>query len=274
MEPQRETPPYTSSSEFVSTRSLVPQDVRGESIPVGLHIYGRTEGNEKVSLGQEYKNWGNQDRLLYAVANGVTIAGVADEGQGADSVDILGQLLTDPNLRRRLRYASPREREKIVRGQLSCYSREYCNTGFAIAIAVGGRTVSGGSYEVEVYSAGNVAAFVATAGENYSQWRMVNSPEVGGRERTNLYKNFDVNDPAKVERTIIKLKQSDVLVLACDGVKMRGTDRRLKYSLPKYNGGSLEEYCRDAIAGASRLNLGQEKGQVFDDRTVMALRVR
>lgn len=116
MEPQQEVPPYIQRTEFVSTRSLSPQDVRGESIPNGLHIYGRTEGNEKWVLGPEYRQWGNQDRLIYAVTNDLTIAGVADEGQGADSVDVLGQLLTDRDLRQRLVCAPPAEREKELSG--------------------------------------------------------------------------------------------------------------------------------------------------------------
>jgi hypothetical protein len=158
-----------------------------------------------------------------------------------------------------------------MRDQLSRYSRVSCNTGFAVAVA---SPTSGGDYGVYVYSAGNVVAFVATAREDYSQRRAVNGPEPGGRERINLFQGFDADDPEQIKRAKVRLTRGDILVLASDGIKTRGVAKRLEYSIPRYGGGSLERYCEEIIAGSSRINFGRGRGQGFDDRTVMVLRVR
>jgi hypothetical protein len=79
---------------------------------------------------------------------------------------------------------------------------------YFFAIAVGRATSDG--YEVEVYSAENVAAFVAVAREKYFRWRVVNSPESGRQERTNLHQNFDAYNPAQVERKILRLAKGDI----------------------------------------------------------------
>ena len=115
-------------------------------------------------------------------------------------------------------------------------------------IAVGRANSDG--YEVEVYSAENVAAFVAVAREKYFRWRVVNSPESGRQERTNLHQNFDAYNPAQVERKILRLAKGDILVLAGGNAHFGLAPRigwRFGYHRSSHGGASRDETMVSAL---------------------------
>jgi len=256
---------------YVSSRELRRQDIRKESIPPGLHVFATTTGNEKARLGQDYIRWGNQDRITIVTDPDQTILAVVDEGQGADTVDILSfLLLTAPHFRQNLyNKRTEMDRDRLIREQLNTYAEYDCNTGFAISFF---RPVTGG-YLMDIYSAGNVYAFLLPAMNRKSI--LINSPKPAGEPRTNLYQNFNAFGQ-EVEHQRYTIKSGDMVILASDGMMTRQVDGNSQMTLPPCPARtpSLQSYCEAASSQASRVNFGNGMGQGYDDRTILAAAVR
>lgn len=121
---------------------------------------------------------------------------------------------------------------------------------------------SAGDYNVDIYSAGNVAVCVSKASNNYRESQIVNSPF----GRKNLYKGFNPYSGSVIEHTQIHLNRGDLFVLCSDGVK---ASRGSEWRFPEYNGGSLGKYCQSLIHTGERI-----EHNIFDDRSVLGHRVR
>jgi len=138
--------------------------------------------------------------------------------------------------------------------------------GFAVALS---RSEADERYIVDVYSAGNVAAFVSRIG-NYGQFQTINRCE----GRRNLYRDANVFDDSQVEHAQVYLNKGDLLVLCSDGVKQR-TNGSLSWKLPIYQGGeALCDYCTSIIGSGSQVKTGNQRiPLVFDDRSVLGHKV-